>query len=184
MAIHTLLTTTDPTVLNTVAANRSTIGARSSNRSTPVRKTLLSRTYLGVFTANAAWLVLAVITFDLTRHHHLAAPTRQRPGRAARRDRAWHVVPDPSRIATSARRMTLHLPQDWPWQSAGPDSTNVSQTHPALPPADHLPTPSARPTPVEHPGSEASHSNTPTHPKPRPHPRTKIDYQANRWIEG
>ena len=51
-----------------------------------------------------------------------------------------------------------------------PTSTNVSQTHPAHPPADHLPTPSARPTPVEHPGSEASHSNTPTHPKPRPSP--------------
>jgi hypothetical protein len=28
------------------------------------------------------------------------------------------LIQIPCRIATSARRLTLHLPQDWPWQTA------------------------------------------------------------------
>jgi len=27
-----------------------------------------------------------------------------------------HLIAVPARIATSARRLTLHLPRDWPWQ--------------------------------------------------------------------
>ena len=29
-----------------------------------------------------------------------------------------HLINVPARIARSARRLTLHLPQDWPWQAA------------------------------------------------------------------
>jgi hypothetical protein len=29
-----------------------------------------------------------------------------------------HLVHVPARIARSARRLTLHLPQNWPWQHA------------------------------------------------------------------
>jgi len=70
----------------------------------------------GKFTANAAWLVLAVIAFNLTR----AAAALTGPGLATATTgtirRTLIVVP--ARIATSARRLVLHLPRAWPWQQA------------------------------------------------------------------
>ena len=47
----------------------------------------------GVFTANAAWLVLAVIAFNLTRAAATLAGTG--PGPGDHRDRAPHTDPDP-----------------------------------------------------------------------------------------
>jgi hypothetical protein len=58
----------------------------------------------GVFNANAAWLVLAVVAFNLTR---ATTPTIRRK-----------LINIPARAATSARRVTLHLPAAWPWQHA------------------------------------------------------------------
>jgi len=70
----------------------------------------------GKFTANAAWLVLAVIAFNLTRAAGtLASPDLARATTATLRRKLVHL---PCRIATSARRLTLHLPRDWPWQTA------------------------------------------------------------------
>ena len=73
----------------------------------------------GVFTANAAWLVLAVIAFNLTRAAAtLAAPaTTSDIARATTATVRRKLIQIPCRIATSARRLTLHLPQDWPWQN-------------------------------------------------------------------
>jgi hypothetical protein len=70
----------------------------------------------GVFTANAAWLVLAVIAFNLTR----AAATAAGDGlaRATTATIRRKLVSIPARIASSARRIRLHLPQDWPWEDA------------------------------------------------------------------
>lgn len=69
----------------------------------------------GVFTANAAWLVLAVITFNLTRAAGtLAAADLARATTATVRRKLIHL---PCRLATSARRITLHLPRDWPWET-------------------------------------------------------------------
>ena len=74
----------------------------------------------GVFTANAAWLVLAVIAFNLTRAAAtLAAPTQASDlARATTATVRRTLIQIPCRIATSARRLILHLPQDWPWQTA------------------------------------------------------------------
>jgi hypothetical protein len=70
----------------------------------------------GVFTANAAWLVLAVIAFNLTRAAGtLAAPELARATTATLRRR---LITVPARVATSARRSTLHLPRAWFWQTA------------------------------------------------------------------
>jgi hypothetical protein len=70
----------------------------------------------GVFTANAAWLVLAVIAFNLIRAAGtLAAPELARATTATLRRK---LVAVPARVATSARRVTLHLPAAWPWESA------------------------------------------------------------------
>ena len=63
----------------------------------------------GVFTANAAWLVRAVIGFDFTRvAATLAAPDLARATTAPVRRTLVQV---PCRVAKSARRITLHLPR-------------------------------------------------------------------------
>ena len=69
----------------------------------------------GKFCANAAWLVCAVIAFNLTRAAAtLTGPTLATATTATIRRKLIIV---PARIAYSARRITLHLPQYWPWES-------------------------------------------------------------------
>jgi len=68
----------------------------------------------GVFTANAAWLAMAVIAFNLTRAAAtLASETLGRAHTATIRRTLINVA---ARIANTARRWILHLPRDWPWQ--------------------------------------------------------------------
>jgi hypothetical protein len=72
----------------------------------------------GVFTANAAWLALATIAFNLLRAVGALAATR--PGRdlavATTATVRARLVTVPARLARSARRLTLHLPARWPWR--------------------------------------------------------------------
>jgi hypothetical protein len=70
----------------------------------------------GRFTANSAWLVCAVMAFNLIR----AAATMAggRLGKAATATIRRTLVAVPARIASSGRRLTLHLPAAWPWQHA------------------------------------------------------------------
>ncbi|NYH87626.1 IS1380 family transposase [Actinopolymorpha rutila] len=70
----------------------------------------------GRFAANAAWLVLAVMAFNLTR----AAATLTGPAlaRATTATIRRKLIAVPARIAHSARRITLHLPTAWPWETA------------------------------------------------------------------
>jgi hypothetical protein len=70
----------------------------------------------GTFTANAAWLVLAVITFNLTRT--AAALTGPQLAKATTGTVRRTLITVPARVATSARRLVLHLPRGWPWQDA------------------------------------------------------------------
>jgi hypothetical protein len=66
------------------------------------------------FTANAAWLACAAIAYNLTRAAGCLASTFHTKARPATiRD---HLINIPARIATSARRITLHLPTNWRWQ--------------------------------------------------------------------
>ena len=68
-----------------------------------------------MFTANAAWLVLAVIAFNLTRiAGAVTAPDLAKATTATLRRKLIHI---PGRVATSARRMTIHLPRHWPWET-------------------------------------------------------------------
>jgi hypothetical protein len=69
----------------------------------------------GVFAANAAWLVLAVIAFNLTRAAAVTAGTGLARARAATIRRK--LINIPARTASSARRITLHLPENWPWET-------------------------------------------------------------------
>jgi hypothetical protein len=68
----------------------------------------------GRFNANAAWLVLATISYNLLRAAGALASTFHANATTATIRR--HLIGVPARIARSARRLTLHLPEHWPWQ--------------------------------------------------------------------
>ncbi len=69
----------------------------------------------GKFQANAAWLVLAAITHNLTRAIAvLAGPGHCRERAATIRS---ELISLPARVASSARRLRLRAPSGWPWQS-------------------------------------------------------------------
>jgi hypothetical protein len=70
----------------------------------------------GSFNANAAWAVLWAISHNLTRAAGTLASTFH--ARATTATIRAHLINVPARIARGARRLTLHLPQDWPWQAA------------------------------------------------------------------
>jgi Transposase DDE domain group 1 len=70
----------------------------------------------GSFTANAAWAVLWAIAHNLTRAAGCLAGTFH--ARATTATIRAHLITVPARLARSARRLTLHLPQSWPWQPA------------------------------------------------------------------
>jgi hypothetical protein len=70
----------------------------------------------GRFSANAAWLVCAVMAFNLTRA--AAALTGSALATATTSTVRRRLVSIPARLANSARRLSLHLPLDWPWEHA------------------------------------------------------------------
>jgi len=68
----------------------------------------------GQFSANGAWLVCAVMVYNLTRAAGaLAGALHAKARTAIRRTRLISV---PARIARSARRLQLHLPADRPFE--------------------------------------------------------------------
>jgi len=70
----------------------------------------------GKFAANSAWLVHAAIAFNLTRAAGCLASAFH--AKAATATIRAQLITVPARLARSARRLVLHLPRDWPWQSA------------------------------------------------------------------
>jgi hypothetical protein len=70
----------------------------------------------GSFHANAAWAVLWAIAHNLTRAAGaLASGFHAKATTATIRTQLINV---PARLARSARRITVHLPQRWPWEPA------------------------------------------------------------------
>jgi hypothetical protein len=70
----------------------------------------------GKFAANAAWLTLAAITHNLTRAAGVLATGHHAKARTATLRRTLIAVA--ARISRTARTITLHLPEHWPWQHA------------------------------------------------------------------
>ena len=70
----------------------------------------------GEFLANAAWLALACLAFNLLRAAGAAASARHAKARWATLQ--TQLIAVPARVASSARRLMLHLPTHWPWASA------------------------------------------------------------------
>lgn len=70
----------------------------------------------GRFAANAAWLVLNAIAHNLARWlTRIGLPSQPAVTTRTLRSRLLCL---PGRLTRSARRWTLHLPQDWPWRHA------------------------------------------------------------------
>ncbi|HOQ54448.1 MAG TPA: IS1380 family transposase [Micropruina sp.] len=65
------------------------------------------------FNANAAWLAIATLAFNLTRALGITAGDRY--ARAETATIRAQLIHTPARIATSARQILLHLPTRWPW---------------------------------------------------------------------
>lgn len=70
----------------------------------------------GSFNANAAWAVLWAIAHNVTRAVGVLAGTFH--ARATTATIRAHLITVPARVARSARRLILHLPELWPWQPA------------------------------------------------------------------
>ncbi len=114
---HAFFTTTDPATAGTVAADKThRKHAIIEQVHADLKNSALAHLPSGKFAANAAWLVLAVMAFNLTR----AAATITGPGlaKATTATIRRKLIAVPARIASSARRVTLHLPTAWPWESA------------------------------------------------------------------
>jgi len=114
---HAFFTTSDPDVLDTVAADTTHRGhAIVEQVHADLKNSALAHLPSATFTANAAWLVLACIAFNLAR----AAATLTGPklAKATTATIRRTLITVPARIASSARRLTLHLPAGWPWQTA------------------------------------------------------------------
>jgi hypothetical protein len=70
----------------------------------------------GSFQANAAWAVLWAIAHNLTRAAGALAGAFH--ARATTATIRAHLINIPARLARKARRLTLHLPERWPWEPA------------------------------------------------------------------
>lgn len=65
----------------------------------------------GKYAANAAWVACAVIAFNIARATATAAAMRSARWATVR----TRIINIPARIATTGRRLVLHLPTHWPW---------------------------------------------------------------------
>lgn len=116
---HAFFTTTDKDDMGTVVADNTHRGhAIIEHVHADLKNGPLAHLPSGVFTANSAWLVLAVIAFNLTRTAGILADHAGRLTRATTATIRRTLIHVPARLARSARRITLHLPEAWPWQNA------------------------------------------------------------------
>lgn len=114
---HAFFTTTSPAHADAVTADKTHRGhAIIEQVHADLKNSALAHLPSGKFAANAAWLVLAVMAFNLTR----AAATITGPAlaKATTATIRRKLITVPARIASSARKVTLHLPAAWPWQTA------------------------------------------------------------------
>jgi hypothetical protein len=113
---HAFFTTADPELLDTVAADKIHRGhAIIEQVHADLKNSALAHLPSGKFMANSAWLALAVMAFNLTRAAGTLAGGRF--ARATTGTIRRTLISIPARVASSARRLTLHLPERWPWQT-------------------------------------------------------------------
>lgn len=81
----------------------------------------------GKYAANAAWVAHAVITFNIARAIDAATPGRHRWATLRTR-----IINIPARVASTGRRLVLHLPRDWPWADAWQRLHEIATGPPAV----------------------------------------------------
>jgi hypothetical protein len=112
---HTFFTTVSADELDTVAADKThRAHAAIEQVHADVKNGPLAHLPSGKFNANAAWLAIATIAFNLTRA--TATVSGIALARATTATIRRNLITVPARIASSARRLTLHLPEKWPWE--------------------------------------------------------------------
>ncbi len=131
---HAFFTTVAAAVLDTVAADKIHRGHPIIEQvHADLKGSALAHLPSSSFAANSAWLVLAVIAFNLTRAAgSLAAPDLAKATTSTLRR---NLITVPARVASSARRVTLHLPQAWPWEIAWTAPFDRVNDPPAIPAA-------------------------------------------------
>lgn len=127
---HAFFTTTGPEVLDTVAADKTHRGhAIIEQVHADLKNSALAHLPSGKFTANSAWLVLAVMAFNLTRAAGTLAGGRF--SRATTGTIRRCLIQIAARVASSARKLTLHLPTGWPWRMQWTELFTRSSSPPA-----------------------------------------------------
>ena len=110
---HAFFTTSD---LDTVTADKThRQHAIIEQVNADLKDSALAHLPSGIFTANAAWLVLATIAFNLSRA--VGTLTGAELGKARSGTIRRKLIQVPARISTSARKLVLHLPSSWPWEA-------------------------------------------------------------------
>ncbi|MBM7849379.1 IS1380 family transposase [Arthrobacter roseus] len=114
---HAFFTTVPAGTLGTVEADKThRKHAQIEQVNADMKDSALAHLPSGKFAANSAWLVAAVMAYNLTRAAGVLAKgtfAKARTGTIRRK-----LINVPARIASSARRICLHLPEAWPWQTA------------------------------------------------------------------
>lgn len=113
---HAFFTTVARADLDTIAADRThRHHAIIEQVNADLKASALAHLPSGKYAANAAWLVLAVIAFNLTRAIAVTADPGGKLRNAVTQTIRRTLVNVPARIARSARKLRLHLPEHWPW---------------------------------------------------------------------
>ncbi|GAB3258740.1 IS1380 family transposase [Arthrobacter pigmenti] len=114
---HAFFTTVHGSVLTTVDADKThRKHAIIEQVNADLKDSALAHMPSGNFAANSAWLVTAVMAYNLTRTAGILAAGKFAKARTGTiRNKLIHI---PARIASSARKLRLHLPEAWPWQTA------------------------------------------------------------------
>ena len=86
----------------------------------------------GRFAANAAWLAVQVMAHNLARWTARLGLGEQIVTTKTLRRRFFSLA---GRLTRSARRLTLHLPRRWPWESSAAPARLQAIPFPTVPPA-------------------------------------------------
>lgn len=113
---HAFFTTAAHADLDTVAADKThRQHAVIEQVNADLKDSALAHLPSGHFGANGAWLAAAVMAYNLTRAAGILAGgafAKARTGTVRRK-----IIHVPARLASSARQITLRLPECWPWQA-------------------------------------------------------------------
>jgi hypothetical protein len=163
---HAFFTTSD---LDTVTADKTHRGhAIIEQVNADLKNSALAHLPSGKFAANAAWLVLAVMAFNLTRAAATIAGGRLRRATTSTVRRTLITVP--ARIARSAHECACTYRQPGHGNRHGPRCSTTTTDHPQPPPNDHRQRwHDRRP---EKPDSHLGWSTTRPRARPSPDPHT------------